>query len=103
MATARPAGPGTRRAAWTWAWWGGLGGEADLRGKRRERSLARVRHILGGSAGNLVEWYDWYVYSAFTLYFAPRFFPPGDPTAQLLDAAAVFARRLPDAAARRPG
>lgn len=51
----------------------------------------RLRSILGGSAGNLVEWYDWYVYSAFTLYFAPVFFPKGDQTAQLLDAAAIFA------------
>lgn len=51
----------------------------------------RLKSILGGSAGNLVEWYDWYVYSAFTLYFAPVFFPKGDQTAQLLNAAAVFA------------
>jgi MHS family alpha-ketoglutarate permease-like MFS transporter len=51
----------------------------------------RLKSILGGSAGNLVEWYDWYVYSAFTLYFAPIFFPKGDQTAQLLNAAAVFA------------
>ena len=51
----------------------------------------RLRNILGGSAGNLVEWYDWYAYSAFTLYFAPAFFPSGDRTAQLLNAAAVFA------------
>jgi MHS family alpha-ketoglutarate permease-like MFS transporter len=47
--------------------------------------------IIGGSTGNLVEWYDWYAYSAFTLYFAPHFFPSADPTAQLLGAAAVFA------------
>ncbi|ATY34267.1 MFS transporter [Sphingomonas psychrotolerans] len=52
---------------------------------------SRLRSILGGSAGNLVEWYDWYAYSAFTLYFAPHFFPKGDQTAQLLNAAAVFA------------
>ncbi|TFI58752.1 MFS transporter [Sphingomonas parva] len=51
----------------------------------------RIRNIIGGSAGNLVEWYDWYVYSAFTLYFAPVFFPKGDQTAQLLSAAAIFA------------
>lgn len=51
----------------------------------------RLRSILGGSAGNLVEWFDWYVYSAFGLYFAPHFFPKGDPTAQLLNTAAVFA------------
>lgn len=51
----------------------------------------RLRHIAGGSAGNLVEWYDWYVYSAFSLYFAPVFFPKGDTTAQLLNTAAIFA------------
>jgi MHS family alpha-ketoglutarate permease-like MFS transporter len=52
---------------------------------------ARIRSIIGGSAGNLVEWYDWYAYAAFTLYFAPHFFPSGDPTVELLQAAAVFA------------
>src|SRR3712207_7120668 len=51
----------------------------------------RIRNIIGGSTGNLVEWYDWYVYSAFTLYFAPVFFPAENRTAQLLSAAAVFA------------
>jgi MHS family alpha-ketoglutarate permease-like MFS transporter len=52
---------------------------------------ANIRSVIGGSIGNLVEWYDWYVYSAFSLYFAPSFFPKGDQTAQLLNAAAVFA------------
>lgn len=56
----------------------------------RHRS-GRLRSILGGSAGNLIEWYDWYVYSAFTLYFAPSFFPASDRTSQLLNAAAIFA------------
>jgi len=58
---------------------------------RNGMSAHRIRNIVGGSAGNLVEWYDWYAYSAFTLYFAPVFFPAGDRTAQLLSAAAVFA------------
>ena len=51
----------------------------------------RLRSIFSGSVGNLVEWYDWYVYSAFALYFAKSFFPKGDQTAQLLNTAAVFA------------
>ncbi len=55
------------------------------------RDSSRLRSILGGSAGNLVEWYDWYVYSAFALYFAPAFFPSGDRTSELLGAASVFA------------
>lgn len=51
----------------------------------------RMRAIAGGSVGNLVEWYDWYAYSAFSLYFAKSFFPKGDLTAQLLNSAAIFA------------
>ncbi|MDQ0464437.1 MHS family alpha-ketoglutarate permease-like MFS transporter [Caulobacter ginsengisoli] len=51
--------------------------------------LARLRAILGGSAGNLVEWYDWSTYLFLSLYFAKQFFPEGDQTAQLLKAAAV--------------
>lgn len=51
----------------------------------------RIVAIFGGSIGNLVEWYDWYVYATFSLYFAKAFFPSGDQTAQLLNTAAVFA------------
>ncbi|AYA37548.1 MFS transporter [Hymenobacter oligotrophus] len=54
-------------------------------------AAARIRSIVSGSIGNLVEWYDWYVYSAFALYFAPSFFPQGNLTAQLLNSAAIFA------------
>jgi MHS family alpha-ketoglutarate permease-like MFS transporter len=46
----------------------------------RSREIAadtgrRLKAITGGAVGNLVEWYDWYAYSAFSLYFAPAFFP----------------------------
>lgn len=51
----------------------------------------RLRSIFGGSIGNLVEWYDWYVYSAFSLYFADAFFPKINQTAQLLNTAGIFA------------
>ena len=51
----------------------------------------RVWAIIGGSSGNLVEWYDFYVYSFTALYFASEFFPAGDQTTQLLNAAGVFA------------
>lgn len=54
-------------------------------------SATRIRSITGGALGNLVEWYDWYVYSAFAMYFSSAFFPDGDQTAQLLQAAGVFA------------
>jgi len=51
----------------------------------------RVWAIVGGSSGNLVEWYDFYVYSFTALYFASEFFPAGNQTTQLLNAAGVFA------------
>jgi MHS family alpha-ketoglutarate permease-like MFS transporter len=50
-----------------------------------------VANVLRGSLGNLIEWYDWYAYAAFTTYFAKSFFPNGDTTAQFLNTAAVFA------------
>ena len=51
----------------------------------------RIRAIFIGSAGNLVEWYDFYAYTAFALYFAPAFFPQTDPVVQQLNAAVLFA------------
>jgi MHS family alpha-ketoglutarate permease-like MFS transporter len=50
----------------------------------------RLRSILSGSAGNLVEVYDWFAYASFAIYFAPEFFPHGDRTLQLLNASVVF-------------
>ena len=47
--------------------------------------------IISSASGNLVEWYDFYVYSFSALYFASSFFPDGDTTTQLLNAAAIFA------------
>ncbi|OZI07503.1 alpha-ketoglutarate transporter [Siphonobacter sp. BAB-5385] len=51
----------------------------------------QFRSILGGSIGNLIEWYDWYAYSVFSLYFASAFFPKDNETAQLLNTAGIFA------------
>ncbi len=51
----------------------------------------RIFSIVAASSGNLVEWFDFYVYAFSALYFAPAFFPKSDPTAQLLNTAGVFA------------
>ncbi len=53
-------------------------------------TTTRLKSIFGGSVGNLIEWYDFYVYSFFSLYFAKAFFPQSNPTAQLLNAALIF-------------
>lgn len=52
---------------------------------------ARIRAIIGASSGNLVEWFDFYVYSFCSLYFAHIFFPTGNTTTQLVQTAGVFA------------
>ena len=51
----------------------------------------RIKAIFLGSVGNLVEWYDFYVYTAFALYFAGSFFPGNNPVVQQLNAALLFA------------
>lgn len=51
----------------------------------------RLKAIFGGSVGNLVEWYDWYAYSAFAIYFSAAFFPQENDTVKLLNTAGIFA------------
>ena len=51
----------------------------------------RIVSIFGGSIGNLIEWYDFYVYNFFALYFAKSFFPNSSQTVQLLDTFGIYA------------
>jgi MHS family dicarboxylic acid transporter PcaT-like MFS transporter/MHS family alpha-ketoglutarate permease-like MFS transporter len=51
----------------------------------------RILAIVGASSGNLVEWFDFYVYAFCAIYFASAFFPSGNSTIQLLKTAGVFA------------
>jgi MHS family alpha-ketoglutarate permease-like MFS transporter len=51
----------------------------------------RLKSIFGGSIGNLIEWYDFYVYNFFALYFAKSFFPNASPTVQLLNTFGIYA------------
>lgn len=48
-------------------------------------------NIIKGSLGNMIEWFDWYIYASFAIYFAGSFFPDGDQTVELLSTAGVFA------------
>jgi hypothetical protein len=61
----------------------------------------RVFAIVGASSGNLVEWFDFYIYSFCALYFSSAFFPKDNPTTQLLEHGRHLCRRLPDAPCRR--
>jgi len=51
----------------------------------------RIFAIVGAASGNLVEWFDFYIYSFCAIYFAPAFFPAGNSTTQLLNTAGIFA------------
>ena len=64
---------------------------ADIALSTSADTRRRVLAIVGASSGNLVEWFDFYIYSFLALYFAPAFFPSGNPTTQLLNTAGVFA------------
>src|SRR5881394_753108 len=55
------------------------------------RSTYGLPFVIGASsAGTIIEWYDFYLYATLTPFLAPIFFPPGDPTSQLLAAFAVY-------------
>lgn len=56
-----------------------------------EEKRKRIFAIMAASSGNLVEWFDFYIYAFCAIYFAPSFFPKADPTVQLLNTAGVFA------------
>ncbi|XUW90043.1 MFS transporter [Burkholderia sp. M6-3] len=62
--------------------------DAATRPLRRRSAL---RSIAGGSIGNLIEWYDFHVYTTFSIFFAASFFPRENRTIQLLSTAAIFA------------
>ncbi|VWX56542.1 alpha-ketoglutarate transporter [Burkholderiales bacterium 8X] len=70
---------------------GATGADSAIRPYTAQEKRHRVFAIMAASSGNLVEWFDFYVYAFSALYFAPSFFPKSDPTAQLLNTAGVFA------------
>src|SRR3954469_11191836 len=53
---------------------------SSLTGPTRAPTSTRraVLNTIKGSAGNLVEWYDVYVYTVFAMYFEAQFFDPSD-------------------------
>ena len=64
---------------------------AVMPGSSPQARAQRRFALVGGSLGNLVEWYDWFVYASFAIYFADSFFPGDNPTTQLMNTAGIFA------------
>jgi len=49
------------------------------------------RVIVASSLGSIFEWYDFYLFATLAPFFATLFFPPGNDTAALLSAFAIYA------------
>ncbi len=65
---------------------------ADRLADERPAEVAnRLKSIFAGSIGNLIEWYDFYVYNSFAIYFAKSFSSSTDPTVQFLTAFGIYA------------
>jgi MFS family permease len=56
------------------------------------RTTYGLPFVIGASsAGTIIEWYDFYLYSTLAPFLAPIFFPNDNPTASLLSAFATYA------------
>ncbi|WJW79780.1 MFS transporter [Bartonella sp. TP] len=59
--------------------------------EQEELKVGNFKAILIAASGNLIEWYDFYIYAATSIYFASQFFPSnGDIIIELLKSASVF-------------
>lgn len=50
-----------------------------------------IRSLAASIVGNLLEWYDWTIYTVTSIYIAASMFDKNDPTSALLNTLAVFA------------
>lgn len=51
----------------------------------------KIRSIIAASSGNLVEWFDFYIYAFTATYFAHTFSTSDNPVIQQINAFGVFA------------
>lgn len=57
----------------------------------RQTKGRRLKDLVAVNFGNILEWYDWNIYTIFAPYFAAKFFIDDDPASALLSTLAVFA------------
>ena len=63
----------------------------ELRTARNEKSPYLTQSIIGGVAGNVLEWYDFAVFGYFAPFIATQFFPHQNQFVSLLSTYGVFA------------
>lgn len=66
------------------------GGQATPANDRVIKSRA-IKSLRAAVFGNLLEWFDWTLYSTFAVYLGANFFEKSDATSALLSALAIFA------------
>ncbi|MEA2900503.1 MAG: hypothetical protein QOH36_390 [Actinomycetota bacterium] len=60
--------------------------------EERARRDYKIWNVIGASsAGTVIEWYDFYIFGTLAATLAPRFYPPGNETVQLLLYLSTFA------------
>lgn len=57
----------------------------------KSKPRRQLKDLLAVNFGNVLEWYDWNIYTIFAPYFAAKFFIDDDPASALLSTLAVFA------------
>lgn len=55
------------------------------------KAQSRRRTLIGTGIGNALEWYDWNVYAAFTVFIAAQLFDNKNPASAVLATLAIFA------------
>lgn len=64
--------------------------EAGETPAQKKSEWKTVKAIMAASSGNLVEWFDFYIYAFFSVYFADQFFVADNQALSLMQAAGVF-------------
>ena len=66
--------------------------EAVMSAEEKARSEYKIWSVIGASAaGTVIEWYDFYIFGTLATTVAPKMYPPGNETVQLLLYLSTFA------------
>ncbi|TPQ37981.1 MFS transporter [Cupriavidus pinatubonensis] len=66
-------------------------GESKHQAAKDTSVAERKQSLKAAAVGNVLEWYDWTIYSTFSVYLAGSFFSKSDPTSAFLSTLAIFA------------
>ena len=59
-------------------------------GRAARRAIRARRVVIAASVGNIIEWYDFYIFGSLAAILAVKFFEKGHPVAAFLSTVAIF-------------